>query len=180
VHRDAAKQVQVFPAVGVPDGAAFAAHQHALRGPEDTHQRFAILLQELLAVQSFQTGQAGRGGHCVGRVHDSSPSGTIWVPMPAAVKISSRMECGILPSTTAARSTPPSTAFRQASILGIMPDCSPGSSPRSSPAVSDEINEDLSGQFAYSPSTSVRMTSREACRASATAAAAVSALTLST
>ena len=48
-----------------------------------------------------------------------------------------------------------------------MPDSSAGSSSRSSEAVSDEISEDRSGQLAYRPSTSVRMTSLEACRATA-------------
>jgi len=49
------------------------------------------------------------------------------VPIPESVKISSRTACGSRPSSTCACGTPPRTAVRQASILGIMPPLSPGS-----------------------------------------------------
>ena len=70
------------------------------------------------------------------------------------------------------------TARRHASIFGIIPSDSVGSSASSSSAVSWLITSVLAGQSAYSPSTSVRTTSFSAPTATATAAAAVSALTL--
>ena len=68
------------------------------------------------------------------------------VPMPALVKISSNSACGTRPSVTVARVRPPSTARRQASIFGTMPDSSPGISSRSSEAESSEMTEELFGQ----------------------------------
>src|SRR5215831_18898361 len=53
--------------------------------------------------------------------------------MPESVKISSSTECGSRPSSTCAWGTPPRTARRHASILGIMPAPRPGRS-RSRPA----------------------------------------------
>ena len=49
VDRDAAEQVQVFLAVGVPDEAAGAADQHPLRGAEDAQQRGGVAGQPLRA-----------------------------------------------------------------------------------------------------------------------------------
>ena len=77
-----------------------------------------------------------------------------------------------------ARGTPPSTARRQASIFGTIPLSSVGSSTASS-AASISLSSDVgSGQSAYRPATSVSTISFSACSPIATAAAAVSALTL--
>src|SRR5262249_14671638 len=109
------------------------------------------------------------------------------VPMPESVKISSSTECGSLPSSTWACGTPPRTAFRQASILGIMPLARPGSSRSRPVAVSVLITSPgwpvpspSAGQPAYRPATSVSTTSLAAPSATASTAAAVSALTLYT
>ena len=48
-------------------------------------------------------------------------SGRTMVPIPSSVKISSRIECGLRPSTTWVCGTPPSTARMHASSLGTMP-----------------------------------------------------------
>ena len=56
------------------------------------------------------------------------------VPIPSVVNTSSSKACGTRPSRTCARLTPPSTARRQASILGTMPLASDGSSALSSSA----------------------------------------------
>jgi hypothetical protein len=75
-------------------------------------------------------------------------SGTTCVPMPAVVKVSSSIEWARRPSTMCARSTPASTACRQAFILGIMPDCRLGRSSRSWEAEREEMRELRSGQAA--------------------------------
>src|SRR5215831_6198640 len=59
--------------------------------------------------------------------------------MPESVKISSSTECGSRPSSTCAWGTPPRTARRHASILGIMPAPRPGRSRSRSVAVSTLI-----------------------------------------
>lgn len=100
------------------------------------------------------------------------------VPMPSSVKISSRIECGTRPSMTRAVLTPPRTACRHPSILGTIPLDSSGSSFSSSLAVRRLITSSESGQFSYRPSTSVRTIRVSAPSAAASAAAAVSALTL--
>ena len=74
-----------------------------------------------------------------------------------------------------ARVSPPSTARRQASIFGTMPDSRVGINSRSSDADSSVMTSVLFGQSRYRPSTSVSTTSRSADRATASAAAAVSA-----
>ncbi len=79
-----------------------------------------------------------------------------------------------------ARSTPPCTDCRQASILGIMPASRLGSSALSSVLEMRAMTSELAGQSAYSPSTSVSTTNRSAFSATASAPAAVSAFTLCT
>ena len=100
------------------------------------------------------------------------------VPVPESVKISSRTACGWRPSSTWAWGTPPRTAVRHASILGIIPVLSPGSMVSSSPAPTSLSTSPSGGQVRYRPGTSVRIISLAAPRATASAAAAVSALTL--
>src|SRR6202012_3420420 len=53
--------------------------------------------------------------------HFVSSSGRTIVPTPSVVNTSSSSACGTRPSRTWALVTPPSTARRQASILGAMP-----------------------------------------------------------
>ena len=85
---------------------------------------------------------------------------------------------------TCAFGTPPRTARRQAAIFGTMPVDRLGSIASRSSAEMLEMTSSGSGscpsdgQSAYSPSTSVRTTSFSAPSATASAAAAVSALTL--
>src|SRR5690606_34253172 len=75
-------------------------------------------------------------------------AGTTIVPNPSEVKISSRVECAIRPSTTCAAGTPPRTARRHASILGTMPASSLGSSFSRSLALIWETRLSGSGQSA--------------------------------
>ena len=76
----------------------------------------------------------------------TNPSRVTMVPMPTLVKISRSSACGTRPSTTVARVRPPSTARRQASIFGTMPDSRVGIRSRSSVADSSVITSLLSGQ----------------------------------
>ena len=76
----------------------------------------------------------------------TSPSWVTMVPIPTLVKISSSSACGTRPSATVARVSPPSTARRQASIFGTMPDSRLGIRARSSLADSSEIGSVLLGQ----------------------------------
>ncbi len=100
--------------------------------------------------------------------------------MPSVVKTSSSRLCATRPSITWARSTPPWTARRHASILGAMPESSVGRRSASSEARISAIRLVRSGQSANRPSTSVSTTSLSAPSATASAEAAVSAFTLST
>src|SRR6266700_4602686 len=168
--RDAGDEVGVGVAVGVPDPAALAAHQRDRRDAVVRHERGLEPPLKFLRA-----------------THELAPSGTTMVPMPESVKISSSTACGCLPSSTCAWGTPPRTARRHASILGIMPLPRPGSSRSRLVAVSRLITSPgcpgwspSPGQSAYRPATSVRTTSLAAPRATASAAAAVSALTLYT
>src|SRR5690606_5921241 len=165
VDRDAAEEVEVTRAVGVPHVRALTAHEDPLRCAEGVHHRAPVALGPVLAG--------------VGHDSSSAASGTTRVPTPASVKISRSMECSRRPSMTCACGTPPRTARRHASILGTMPEDSVGSMTSRSPARICETRLEGSGQAAYSPSTSVSMTSLVAPSATASAAAAVSALTLS-
>src|SRR5437016_7197568 len=64
------------------------------------------------------------GGHHISFKHFSNGAGlhrTTSVPTPASVKISSRMECGIRPSTNCTFSTPLSIADSALSTFGIIP-----------------------------------------------------------
>src|SRR5690606_12753202 len=100
VHSDAGDHVEVLASIGVPDAGALTAHDHDRRGAVVvTHDRAP-------AVGPL------RGGH-----HSS----TTIVPIPVSVKTSTSTACGMRPSTTWARVTPPSTASRQASIFGNIP-----------------------------------------------------------
>src|SRR5215470_1936638 len=169
--RDARDEVGVLPAVSVPDPAAVAAHERQRGHPVGARDRRLEPGLELLR-----------------DAHWPPPSGITIVPMPESVKISSSTECGSRPSSTCAWGTPPRTARRQASILGIMPALRLGRSRSRSAAVRTLITSPgrdaaplpggLAGQSRYRPSTSVSITSLAAPSATARAAAAVSALTL--
>ena len=111
------EQVEVAVAVGVPDPAALAAHEHALRRAERVHQRAGVALRPELAETGgrLDDGQPGR------RSATGSAHGVTIVPTPSLVKTSSSSACGTRPSSTCALRTPPWTARRHASIFGIMP-----------------------------------------------------------
>src|SRR6185437_11431159 len=168
--RDAGNEVGVLIAVGVPDLTALAPHQ--------CDRWYAVVGHERGLEPPLKLCRTS---------HELSPSGTTMVPMPESVKISSSTACGSRPSRTCACGTPPRTARRHASILGIMPLLRPGSSRSRPVAVSWLITScgwpgesPSAGQFANRPATSVRTTSLAAPSATASAAAAVSALTLYT
>ena len=100
------------------------------------------------------------------------------VPIPSVVKISNNSACGARPSMTVAEGTPACTARRQASIFGTMPEARLGSMAASRLARISVITSMLFGQSAYRPATSVSTISFSAPSSAASAAAAVSALTL--
>src|SRR5580693_533959 len=159
VDRDAAEQVQVALAVHVGDrGTVTAGQSHRRGGVVIHHHGFPPLPHHL------------RMGH----------ADTTLVPVPSSVNSSTSTQCLTLPSMTCALGTPPATALRQASILGIIPASSVGSSCTSVAVSISLTNESRSGQLVYRPSTSVSINSFSAPRASANAAAAVSALMLCT
>src|ERR1700678_1272116 len=143
-HRDPGDQVQVLATVRVPHQATGPAADRHRGDPVVRHdRRREAFLQRL------------------GLAHPPCPSlggGTIMVPMPESVKISSRTAWLRRPSRTWACGTPPRTAVRHASILGIIPAESPGSSRSSSGAVSWLITSADDGQSRYSPATSVSTT----------------------
>src|SRR5690606_32045843 len=194
VHRDAREEVEVPLPVGVPHVRALAAHEDALRRAERVHDRVGVPVRPLRDGAVGRRGDVlggGRGGRPAGRrlghaappavgVAAGAASGTTIVPLPWVVKTSSRVECGTRPSITVAAGTPPSTARRHASILGTMPAESDGRSAASSEREICATSEPRSGHDVYRPSTSVSTTSFFAPSATASAAAAVSALTLST
>src|SRR3977135_1927124 len=96
--RDAAEEVEVLPALRVPEQRALAAHELDRRALVGAHQ--VALLQGLQ----------------IGQVH-----GVTIVPMPASVKSSSSSECGLRPSMMWADWAPPRIASTQAPSLGRMP-----------------------------------------------------------
>src|SRR5579875_3727930 len=178
--RDAGDEVQVPAAVRVPDEAALAPGQRDGRDAIGGHQRAGVALLQCGARAACGAGLACGTGLACGSGHRAPPSGSTMVPTPVSVKISSRIACGSRPSSTCACGTPPVTAVRQARILGIMPSLRRGSIAASSAAVSWLITGSAGrgGQSRYSPGTSVSRTSLAAPRATASAAAALSAFTL--
>src|SRR5579885_419912 len=112
-------------------------------------------------------------------LHVTPPAGAaprISVPAPS-VKSSSRIACSMRPSRMTAASTPPSTASRQVSTLGIMP---PLIVPSAIMARASAAESSGRSRFSRSstPATSVRSRKRVARTAAATAPATVSALML--
>src|ERR1700722_5840614 len=164
-HRDPGDQVQVLTPVRVPHQAA--------RTAADRDRGHAVVRHEGGSEPFLQS-----LGFTHGWTPSSGSAGITMVPMPESVKISSRMAWLRRPSRTWACGTPPCTAVRHASILGIIPAESPGSISSSSGAVSWLITSADDGQSRYSPATSVSTTSLAAPSATARAAAAVSAFTL--
>src|SRR5208283_5739900 len=159
VDRDAAEQVQVGLAVDVGDHGAVTAGQRHRRGAVVVHHHGFPPVSHRV-----------RGCHAL----------TTLVPVPSSVKSSTSTQCSTRPSMTCALGTPPVTARRHASTLGIMPASSFGSSCVSVAVSISLTNESRSGQLVYRPSTSVSINSFSAPSASASAAAAVSALMLCT
>src|SRR5699024_3542267 len=128
-----------------------------------------------------------RGEHCASSFLNTVPSGyrersklagRTMVPIPPMVKSSSNTACARRPSMMWEAATPPLTAFRAASIFGIMPASKPGSIFSKGVASILETNDSLFGQSVYSPSTLVSITKRSAPMAWAKAPAAESALML--
>ena len=158
VDRDAAEQVQVLLAVGVPDEAAGAAHQDALRGAEDARaaSRGTLLATEAAAPPRVRPDVAAAARPAGTRAGRQEFRSCVHFLVRDDLRADARGRKGFQqhrvrpagrPRCAPAR-RPPSTAFRQASIFGIMPDSRLGSSSRSSEAVSEEISEDRSGQLA--------------------------------
>src|SRR6516162_140273 len=136
--RDAGDQVQVLVAVGVPHPAALAAGERQRRGAVVGHHRRLEPLAQRIALAHRVPPNRGpvlSGGFSVIGA-GTGASGTTIVPIPESVKISSKTACLRRPSSTWARGTPPRTAVRQASILGIIPADSAGRSRSSSVAPS--------------------------------------------
>src|SRR6185312_1574238 len=189
VHGDTGQEVEVALAVGVPDDAALATFEQRERRAGGAHHRVAESLAPVLRRVGVDGGDmrfgyhfsAFTGGDGTGSVlSDSITSVPITsVPITLALKASRSIECGMRPSMTAAEPTPPRTASRHAVIFGIMPDSRDGMRASSSVAVMRATSESRFGQSLYSPATSVRMTSRCAPSAMASADAAESAFTLS-
>ena len=128
VNRDASEKVEIAVAVDIPHMCALAAFEHREGWCERAHHRVAEAFAPIV------------------RVHHRSFPETTSVPIPSAVNASSRIECSTRPSMIAAFGTPPSTASRQAVILGIMPDSRDGSSTRNSVASRVEMRESRLGQ----------------------------------
>ncbi len=89
VDGDTAQQVKVLISVRIPDVAAGAADQYALRSAENSQERPSVAFQPLLAGCFLDLGQFCLR-HFIHAV--TSSSGTTWVPIPAVVKTSSNME----------------------------------------------------------------------------------------
>src|SRR5690606_15905361 len=155
VHGDAAEEIEEAIALGVPYVGALAAFE-VREASAEAHEVACGLVLPVVR-------------------HDAETS----VPSPTLVQRSTRTECGTRPSMIDAFFTPCFTASRQACMFGIMPDSSRGMSSVSSSAVRWDTRESRFGQSAYSPGTSVRMTSFLAPSARASALAAASALMLS-
>src|SRR5690606_3526670 len=144
---DAAEEVEVLLAVGVPQpgalavgegdaGGAVVVHQGGLPPPGQfliAHQCASSAVPPASFVPSASLASPAPPGS----------SGTTMVPMPSSVKISSRMECWTRPSMTRAVRTPLRTAYRQPSILGTMPLARSGRSCSSSLTVSRLMTSSL-------------------------------------
>src|SRR5271166_6793013 len=154
IDRDAAQQVQVGVAVHVGDHGAVTAGQ--------SHRWGAVVVHH----HGFPPGPHRR------RIGPSVCHAlTTLVPVPSSVNSSTSTQCLTRPSITCALGTPPVTARRHASTLGIMPASSVGSSCASVAVSISLTNESRSGQLVYRPSTSVSINSFSAPKASASAAA---------
>src|SRR5204862_3573014 len=99
------------------------------------------------------------------------------VPTPRSVKVSSSREWGTRPSRMTAPSTPPSTASRQVSSLGIIPPEIVPSLIRTLTCETVRFSRSLPS-LSSTPGTSVSSSRRVAPTAAAMAPAAVSALIL--
>ncbi len=104
VDRDAGEEVEVLGALDVPHPGALAPDEHGERRWDRLHHRVGapVPIRRVVAARPVQ------------RVH----AGTTSVPMPASVKISSRIECGRRPSMTAALGTPPLDRLEAGRHLG--------------------------------------------------------------
>src|SRR5215207_1017666 len=131
--REPAEEVEVLLALAVPELHALAAHERDRETAVGLHAVLGVELSDVL--------------ECVGveRAH-----GNTIVPMPSRVKNSSSSACGMRPSRMCARRTPPRSAERHDSSLGIIPPSAfPVASSSSSPAASMPVTRlDSSGYSA--------------------------------
>src|SRR5437763_840908 len=141
-----------------------------------------LLEHRVLARHHAETGHEPRvrRHHVVAleRLELGQRHGKILVPIPASVNSSSSSECGSRPSMMCAAVTPPSTACAQAASLGRIPPVTAPMRSRTSAAVAWAIRVVSSAGSSSQAGTSVRKIALEACMATATAAAASSALML--
>ena len=93
VDGDAADEVEVLVAVGVPHLGAGAAHEWEPGGAVVVHERALPAGGELLVAGHSESPSS---------LSETASSGTTIVPIPSFVKISSRMECWTRPSMTRA------------------------------------------------------------------------------
>src|ERR1700733_7365305 len=77
---------------------------------------------------------------------------TTFVPVPSSVNNSTSTQCSMRPSMMCALGTPPPTARRHASILGIIPVSSVGSSCANVAVSISVTSESWSGHRVYRPS----------------------------
>ena len=112
--RDASAKIKKTPVAEVPDVAPLPPRQHQIEARVGWHDEFLKDLADLLLTWTACPDRFS--GLRVFPFHKTTS-----VPTPASVKISSKTECGILPSTNCTFSTPLSIAVTALSTFGIMP-----------------------------------------------------------
>src|SRR5262249_51525579 len=166
VHRDPREEVEVAPAVGVPQSAALAARDGERLSRIERDLVRVVAGDDLRARHARASRRRGRRTPCITSV-----------PTPWLVSTSRSSACRARPSITCACLTPPRRASMQHSIFGIMP-------PSMTPAAiislaSSAYSEGTSlPSRPFTPSTSVSRISFSACSASASLPATTSALML--
>src|SRR5205807_5166041 len=113
-NRDAAGKIEIAASIDIPNVVPLASLQHEIEPCIRRHNK----LPERLAhrVLSSMLGVERRALDVFFGLHNTTS-----VPTPASVKISSKTECGILPSTNCTFSTPLSIAATALSTFGIIP-----------------------------------------------------------
>src|SRR6266849_4272540 len=111
-NHDSGSQIEVALFVDIPNVISLAALKHEIKA---RIRRDNILLEQLANPFCFILNDR-RLRRWQDFLHNTTS-----VPTPASVKISSRTECGILPSTNWTFSTPLSIAANALSTFGIIP-----------------------------------------------------------